>query len=93
MLQHEKYWMKARLRLPCQAGKTWNCKAKPWSYNYRQTYNHCVGSPFLIKYVEHFVMYGVIVKMNGSAPKISLIIKTARNPLYFKRNTMTGANI
>ena len=52
---------------------------------------YCVGSPFTIRHVEQIVMYGVII--NGSSHLISLIIKTPRNPLYFKRNTMTDANI
>ena len=49
------------------------------------------GSPFTIRHVEHTVMYDVII--NGSSQKVSLIIKTPRNPLYFKRNTTTDANI
>ena len=52
---------------------------------------YCVGSPIIIRHVEHIVMYGVII--DGSSQKISLIIKTPRNPLYFKRNTMTDTNI
>ena len=54
---------------------------------------HCVGSPFTIKHAEHIIMYGVIVKIDGSTQKISLIIKTPRNPLYFKGNSVACANI
>ena len=54
---------------------------------------HCVESPFTIKHVEHIVMYGVIVKIDCCTQKISLIIKTPRNPRNFMGNTMTGANI
>ena len=54
---------------------------------------HCVGSPFTIKHAEHIVMYGVIVKIDSSTQKISLIILTPMNPLYFKGDTITDANI
>lgn len=53
---------------------------------------HCVGYPFTIKHAEH-IMYGVIVKIDGSTQKYSLIIKTPRNPLYFKGNSVACANI
>ena len=36
---------------------------------------YCVGSPFTIKDVEHIVMYGVVIKIDGSTQKISLIIE------------------
>ena len=55
------------LQLPCDAVKTINYSAKPWRYSCSQTYPlFCVGSPFTIKHVEHILMYGLIVKINGS---------------------------
>ena len=50
-------------------------------------------APFTIQHEKYIIIFGVIIKIDGSTQKISPVIQIPRDPFHLKENARTDANI